>query len=69
MITISGSHTIIKRNVAKSNKMIGTVKERWSQNDYEITITGVLIGSIMTGNISDCYPTSDFEKLKKHLHC
>ncbi|WP_271783868.1 DUF6046 domain-containing protein [Aquimarina algiphila] len=67
MISINGGHTIIRRNVAKSGRMIGSVKERWSQNDYEITITGVLIGSIMTGDVSDCYPIRDFTRLLDFL--
>lgn len=68
MINISGSNTIVKRRVAKfnpngNNDFIGDVHERWSQNDYEISITGVLMGSIMTGDVSDCYPISDFNNL------
>lgn len=69
MINISGSNTVIRRNVAKFNNgpgqspVFGSVHERWSQNDYEITITGALIGSIMTGDVSDCYPISDFRDL------
>src|SRR5690606_21160889 len=62
MIDIKGKNNIIRRNVAKwradiSNlDTIGSIKERWNQDDYEITITGVLIGSIMTGKVDDCYP-------------
>lgn len=68
MVNISGKNTIIRRNVAKSNnELIGSIKERWSQNDYEITITGVLIGSIMTGDVSQCYPLEDFQKLKEFM--
>ena len=64
MISISGGNTIVKRNVAKANGLIGSVKERWSQKDYEITITGVLIGSLLTGSVSECFPIADFVKLK-----
>jgi hypothetical protein len=72
MISISGKNNIIKRNVAKynvenSNSFFGTIKERWSQDDYEITITGVLMGSLLRGNMEDCFPRADFEKLKKIL--
>lgn len=72
LISISGKNTIAKRKVAKwnadvSKQMTGTIKERWSQDDYEITITGALMGSILTGNVEDCFPRADFEKLRKVL--
>ncbi len=72
MININGKNEIIRRKVAKSasydqiNRK-GSIKERWNQDDYEITITGVLIGSIMTGNMGDCFPKEDFAKLKSVL--
>lgn len=67
MINIQGKNTIVRRNVAKAKGMIGSVKERWNQADYEITITGVLIGSIMTGDISECFPIKDFERLRDFM--
>lgn len=72
LISISGKNVIAKRRVAKwnsenSNQLTGTIKERWSQDDYEITITGALMGSILRGNFEDCFPRVDFEKLKKVL--
>ena len=77
LISISGKNVIAKRRVAKSENNVttdlkageffGTVKERWSQDDYEITITGVLMGSILKGTFEDCFPRADFEKLKKIL--
>ena len=69
MISISSKNNIVKRTVAKADdfKYQGTVKERWSRDDYEIKITGVLIGSILTGDVSQCYPKEDFEKLKNFL--
>lgn len=72
IISISGKNVIAKRRVAKWNSeatknLTGTIKERWSQDDYEITITGVLLGSIMRGTVEDCFPRADFEKLKKIL--
>lgn len=70
LISISGKNVIAKRKVAKwnaenSKQLTGTIKERWSQDDYEITITGALFGAIERGNYEDCYPRADFEKLKK----
>lgn len=72
LISISGKNVIAKRRVAKwnaenSKQLTGTIKERWSQDDYEITITGVLMGSLERGNMEDCFPRADFEKLKKVL--
>ena len=69
LISISGKNNIIRRNVAKwnaegSETLTGTIKERWSQDDYEITITGVLVGALMKGDMSDCFPIQDFQKLK-----
>lgn len=67
MISISGKNTIVRRNVAKANGLIGSIKERWNQADYEITITGVLIGSVLTGNVEECYPRQDFERLRDYM--
>ncbi|MDR0206041.1 MAG: DUF6046 domain-containing protein [Bacteroidales bacterium] len=41
LISISGKNIIRRRYVAKS-KMRGSIKETWSQDDYEITIAGLL---------------------------
>ncbi|GEP52381.1 hypothetical protein FNO01nite_30530 [Flavobacterium noncentrifugens] len=72
MISISGHNNIVKRNVAKwhaegSEQLFGTIKERWSQDDYSITITGALFGSILTGAVEDCFPVEDFRKLNAVL--
>ena len=69
MLSISSKNNIVKRTVAKADdfKYQGTVKERWSRGDYEIKITGALIGSILTGDVSQCFPKSDFEKLRDIL--
>jgi len=69
-VSISGMNTIIRRNVAKAQTdngsvVGGTIKERWNQGDYEITITGALYGSILTGSVADCFPREDFLKLKE----
>ncbi|MCD8080188.1 MAG: DUF6046 domain-containing protein [Bacteroides sp.] len=44
MVSITGKNVIVRRNVAKSNrdKGKGSVKERWSQDDYEIVIQGLV---------------------------
>jgi len=64
IINISGKNTIIRRNVAKGAKLQGSIKERWNQDDYEITITGILVGALLVGNTEQCFPREDFEKLK-----
>lgn len=65
LVSISGGNSIITRKVAKAKNFIGTVKEHWSQDDYEITITGVMLGAIEKGSIEDCYPIEQFERLKE----
>jgi len=67
IININGKNTIIRRNVAKADGLIGSIKERWNQADYEITITGVLVGSILSGSAKDCFPRADFSKLQQYL--
>lgn len=70
MININGGNHIIRRTLAKpqpDNSTGGTIKERWSGKDYEITITGALHGSILTGNVEDCFPATEFTKLGNYL--
>ena len=43
LIAISGGNKLIRRYVNKSDKR-GSIKERWNQDDYEITITGIITG-------------------------
>ena len=71
IINISGGNEVIKRNVAKwkseqSHKR-GTIKERWNQKDYEINITGVLIGRQLDGRFEGAFPRKDFQQLKTYL--
>lgn len=68
MLTFGSGNNIVKRNVAKQGeKLIGTVKERWSRKDFDITVTGILMGQITTGLAEDTYPKRDLEKLFEHL--
>jgi hypothetical protein len=68
MITISSGNTVIKRNVAKQgNKLIGTIKERWNRKDFDITVTGVLMGSLMRGKVEDCFPREQMQRLFEFL--
>lgn len=47
VVTINGKNTIVKRNVLKvpsaDSERRGSVKELWSQDDYEVNISGVFI--------------------------
>lgn len=68
MINISSGNNIIKRNVAKQgDKLVGTIKERWSRKDFEIQVTGALIGSIVKGSVEECFPKAQMEKLFEFL--
>ncbi|AOW08748.1 DUF6046 domain-containing protein [Flavobacterium gilvum] len=68
MINISSGNNIVKRNVAKQGgNLIGTIKERWSRKDFDITVTGVLIGSIMQGKPEDCFPKDQLIQLFEFL--
>lgn len=42
LISVSGKNIIVRRNVAKSQKR-GTVKERWAEDDFTITIQGTFV--------------------------
>lgn len=71
MINISSGNNIIKRNVAKQGDgFVGTIKERWSRRDFDITVTGLLMGSVESGKVEDCYPKAQmlrlFDFLKYH---
>ncbi|WHT39970.1 DUF6046 domain-containing protein [Myroides sp. mNGS23_01] len=72
VISIEGKNNIIKRSVLKYNEQFsgstfGTVKERWSMDDYKITITGALFGTSEIGAYESTYPREDFERLKNFL--
>lgn len=41
LVSISGKNIITRRTVVKSKEQ-GTVKERWSQDDYDVTIQGIV---------------------------
>lgn len=57
MITLSGRH-IIKRRQVNKGKIRGSIKERWAQDDYSVTIEGVLIGQ------DGRYPDEDVARLR-----
>jgi hypothetical protein len=76
IINISSGNNIIERNVAKNqttilnnkdNLQFGTIKERWSRKDIEISITGVLMGSILKGSPDECFPKKQMQALLEFL--
>lgn len=69
LISIEGKNDIVKRKIAKANGFVGTVKERFSQDDYTITITGSLIGLKLIGTYDECFPRQDFERLRDYCIC
>lgn len=56
-VSVSGKNVIVRRTIAKGTNT-GTVKERWSQGDYEISIQGVFIAS------GDKYPSESMRRLR-----
>lgn len=57
LVTVSGRNIITRRSVAKGREP-GTVKERWSQDDYEVIIQGVLTAASRTR-----YPRAQMSRL------
>ena len=57
MISVNGQNILVWRNVSKG-KIRGSIKERWTQDDYSVRIEGILMG--MDGK----YPEADVAKLR-----
>lgn len=57
MISVNGQNILVRRNVSKG-KIRGSIKERWTQDDYSVRIDGILMG--MDGK----YPEADVAKLR-----
>ena len=58
MVSVTGQNIITRRRVNKG-RVKGSIKELWTEDDYSVTIEGILMGS--DGN----YPTADVAKLRK----
>lgn len=68
MINVSSGNNTVKRNVAKQGKnMIGSIKERWNRKDFDISVTGVLMGTELKGTVEACYPKKQLGELFKFL--
>lgn len=59
MITITGKQIIARRQVIKG-KSRGSVKERWTLDDYSVKIEGILMGE------GGRYPEEDVRRLRKY---
>lgn len=59
IVTVNGKNVIVKKQVAKG-KVRGSIKERWSQDDYQISISGIFMNPEGTG-----YPDEDVKALKR----
>lgn len=59
MVTISGKNVIVKKQVSKGS-VRGSIKERWSQDDYSISIEGIFINPD-----GDGYPDEDVKELRR----
>ena len=59
MMTISGGNKIIRRYPNRGESG-GSIKERWSSDDYAVTIRGVLIDTK-----TNKYPKNDILKIRK----
>jgi hypothetical protein len=57
MISINGQNILTRRKVNKG-KIRGSIKERWAQDDYTVTIEGILMSN------DGSYPKDDVTKLK-----
>lgn len=58
MVSVTGQNIITRRRVNKG-RVKGSIKERWTEDDYSVTIEGILMGT--DGN----YPTADVAMLRK----
>lgn len=56
-VTIQGTNVLVKKQVQKG-AVRGTIKERWAQGDYTLTISGILMGE------GGKYPEEDVKKLR-----
>lgn len=70
LITLTGRNIIVRRQVSKG-KIRGSIKERWTQDDYQVKIEGALMDLKR-----DDYPRDDVQKLrnfceaaKLKVHC
>lgn len=59
MISITGQNIITRRHVSKG-RIRGSIKERWTQDDYTVKVEGLLLGR------DGRYPKNDVERLRRY---
>ena len=59
MISITGQNIITRRHVSKG-RLRGSIKERWTQDDYTVKVEGLLLGR------DGRYPKNDVERLRRY---
>ena len=59
MISITGQNIITRRHVSKV-RLWGSIKERWTQDDYTVMVEGLLLGR------DGRYPKNDVERLRRY---
>lgn len=59
MISLTGQNLIVRRHVNKG-KIRGSIKERWCEDDYSVTIEGILMSD------DGSYPEDDVRKLRSY---
>lgn len=57
IISLNGQNILVRRNVSKG-RIKGSIKERWTQDDYSVRIEGILLGT------DGKYPDADVAKLR-----
>lgn len=73
MISISSGHDITKVNVSKQgfdkkgHLLSGTMKTHTRRKDFEIIITGTLMGKQLKGKPEDCFPIKQLTDLFEYL--
>lgn len=60
MLSITGQHVLVKRQVSKG-VIRGSIKERWTLDDYVIRMEGTLIGK------DGRYPEEDVRRLRSYF--
>lgn len=59
MVSVNGQHIMVRRQVSKGT-VRGSIKERWTQDDYTIHIEGILMSR------DGSYPKDDVKKLRQY---
>jgi hypothetical protein len=70
-VSIEGGNSIVRRSVLKqgeAKRRRGTVKELWSQNDYKITVSGVLIGKDGVMSQEDLFRLRNYCEERRRLY-